>query len=82
MQSAIGLTLVPDEDLEAFIRLAYQGQIPFPLERRRLMELGLNCLADHASGLVGLDERAVRVVIASVLAERRHARGDQRAKAR
>ena len=42
MQAAIGLTLVPDEDLEALIRLAYHGQIPFPLERRRLMELGLS----------------------------------------
>ena len=42
MQSAIGLTLVPDDDLERFIRFVYQGHIPFPLERRRLMELGLN----------------------------------------
>ncbi|MCA9536543.1 MAG: hypothetical protein KC593_22830 [Myxococcales bacterium] len=82
MQAAIGLTLVPDEDLEALIRLAYQGQIPFPLERRRLMELGLNRLADAGSVIVGLDERALRAVIGAVLAERRRARGDQRAKAR
>ncbi|MEZ4327053.1 MAG: hypothetical protein R3B40_17675 [Polyangiales bacterium] len=82
MQAAIGLTLVPDEDLEALIRLAYQGQIPFPLERRRLMELGLNRVADHASVIVGLDERALRAVVSAVLAERRRARGDERAKAR
>ncbi|MCA9575020.1 MAG: hypothetical protein H6726_27000 [Sandaracinaceae bacterium] len=82
MQAAIGLTLVPDEDLEALIRLAYQGQIPFPLERRRLMELGLNRIADHASVIVGLDERALRAVVSAVLAERRRARGDERAKAR
>ena len=82
MQSAIGLTLVPDEDLENFIRFIYQGHIPFPLERRRLMELGFNSLADHASGIVGLDERAVRAVVVAVLAERRRARGDRRAKAR
>jgi hypothetical protein len=82
MQSAIGLTLVSDEDLESFIRFVYQGHIPFPLERRRLMELGMNSLADNASGIVGLDERAVRAVVAAVLAERRRARGDLRAKAR
>ena len=60
MQSAIGLTLVPDEDLENFIRFIYQGHIPFPLERRRLMELGFNSLADHASGIVGQMAEALK----------------------
>ena len=80
MQAASGLSPVPDEDIENLVRLIYQGHIPFPLERRRLLELGLNRLAENGGLIVGLDERGVRAVLAAVLAERRAASGDARAK--
>ena len=71
MHSALGLSPVPDEDLEDLVRLIYKGHIPFPLERRRLLELGMNRLADHGDVLIGLDERGTRAVLSAVLAERR-----------
>lgn len=67
-----GLTRVPSSDLEALLRAVHAGRLEFPLQGSGLRLLGLNRLADDAAPLLGLDERAVRAMIAVVLAERRH----------
>lgn len=68
-----GLTDVPTSDLEKLLRVVHHGQLPCPLDVPGLTCVGLQHIADRVDVLRGLDERAVRVVITTVIAERRHA---------
>ncbi|MEM6956534.1 MAG: hypothetical protein AAF411_20550 [Myxococcota bacterium] len=68
--ATVGLTRLTDADLRELLRAIHKSQLPFPLRRSDLMAMGMNRVADEASPLLGLDERAVRVAIALVMAER------------
>lgn len=74
MKGGIGLTQVPDDELELLFRRAHQGLLSYPLRRSELLLLGAPRLAEHGDALLGLDEKGVRAVLVAVLAERRHAR--------
>ena len=73
MQDAgAGLTAIPTEDLKTLYRALHRGDLPYPLTKSTLMSMGLNRIAENATHLRGLDERALRSVLVCVLAERVH----------
>ena len=71
IESGKGMTRVPTSDLVQLLRRVHRKDIPMPFERTHLMTLGLNSVADYANELCGLDERALRVCLVAVIAERR-----------
>ena len=72
MLGSAAITRIPDEDLQKVVRSAYRGHLAFPLTRHQFLVLGLNRVADYGEALLGLDEKGLCAVVASVLAERRH----------
>lgn len=67
----IGLTHLNDRQLERLFRAVVKGIVSCPLEPHELMTAGLSDVYDRVDVLRGLDERAVKIVLAAVLAERR-----------
>lgn len=66
-----GLKAISTQDLKEILRQVHRGELSCPIDRIGLATTGLLRLADDLDVLNGLDERAVRAVIVSVLAERR-----------
>ena len=65
-----GLKQVSTADLKSILRLVHREELTCPIDRIGLATTGLLRLGDDLEVLQGLDERAVRAVIVSVLAER------------
>ena len=78
LDSGKGMTRVPTADLVMLLRRVHRKDIPIPFQRTHLLTLGFNSLADYASDLCGLDERALRVLLVAVIAERRVRKISQR----
>ncbi len=68
--AGLGLTEIPTRDLKKLLRAIHRQQVPFPLNSSIFMTMGMNRVATSGSILCGLDERAARAVLTSVLAER------------
>ena len=66
-----GLTDLSTEELEKLLRLIHHGELSCPIARSTLMAMGLNRISESCSILLGLETRAVRAVLVSVLAERK-----------
>src|SRR5690606_3142403 len=66
-----GLVSVPDGELETLLRRVHRGEVSFPLRRSELLLMKTPALAEQGDVLLGLDDKAVRAVLVSVLAERR-----------
>lgn len=66
-----GLVAVAESDLVALLRAVHRGELPCPITRTGLAIVGLLRLGDELDVLQGLDERAVKAVLVSVIAERR-----------
>ena len=66
-----GLVSVSDDDLRELLRQIHRGELVCPITRIGLATVGLLRLGDDLDVLQGLDERGVRAVLVSVLAERR-----------
>lgn len=71
MKGGIGLTKVPDSELETLLRWIHRGMQRFPIRRSDFLGAGLPYLAEFGDLLQGLDEPGARAVIVAVLAERR-----------
>jgi len=69
-----GLVGVQDADLVALLRAVHRGELECPITQIGLAQTGLLRLGDDLDVLQGLDERGVKAVIVSVLAERRRRR--------
>lgn len=69
-----GLTRLSTEELEEVLRALHQGRLRFPIRMSELIGGGLPHIAEKADVLQGLDERGLRVLLVSVLAERRQVR--------
>lgn len=68
-----GLTRLTVEELEELLRALYLGRLRFPLRMSYLIGNGFPHIAEKAEVLQGLDERGLRVLLVSVIAERREA---------
>ena len=68
--AGLGLTEVPTRDLKKLLRAIHREEVPFPLNTSTFMTMGMNRMATSGTVLSGLDERAARAVLTSVLAER------------
>lgn len=68
-----GLTRLSTDELEEMLRALHQGRLRFPIRMSELIGGGLPHIAEKAEILQGLDERGLRVLLVSVLAERRRA---------
>ena len=69
--AGLGLTAIGTDHLEKLLRLVHRRELPCPFKRATLLGMGLNRIAEDGAVLVGLDEKAVRAVLISVLAERK-----------
>ena len=69
-EAGLGLTEVPTGDLKKLLRAIHRGEVPFPLNTSIFMTMGMNRMANGGTVFSGLDERAARAVLTSVLAER------------
>jgi hypothetical protein len=65
-----GLKSVSTQDLRQLLKLVHRGELSCPIDRIGLAVNGLLRLGDDVGVLAGLDDRAVRAVLISVLAER------------
>jgi hypothetical protein len=65
-----GLKSVSTRDLRQLLKLVHRGELKCPIDRVGLAVNGLLRLGDDLGVLAGLDDRAVRAVLISVLAER------------
>jgi hypothetical protein len=65
-----GLTKLTSDHLRTLYRHVYRGTLSCPFQRKDLLSMGLNPQAEEGEVLFDLDEKAVRAVILSVLAER------------
>ncbi len=65
-----GLKKVSTSDLKSILRLVHREELSCPIDRIGLATTGLLRLGDDMEVLYGLDQRGVRAVIVSVLAER------------
>ena len=70
MKLNLGLKRAKTDDLRALLKFLHQGKLPYPLERKTLLTMGMNALADYGDLLIGLDERGLRSVLVATLAER------------
>ena len=68
-----GLTRLSTDELEEMLRALHQGRLRFPIRMSELIGNGLPHIAEKAEVLQGLDERGLRVLLVSVIAERRRA---------
>lgn len=66
----VGLRDVQTSDLKVLLQLVHNEKLPCPFMKSTLMGMGLEHIAVGVDVLVGLDARAVRAVLVSVLAER------------
>ena len=77
-----GLTRLSTDELEEVLRALHQGRLRFPIRMSELIGGGLPHIAEKAEILQGLDERGLRALLVSVLAERKQAhRAIERARA-
>ena len=67
----LGLSELRTDELEALLRLIYQGKLTCPFDRQQLMTMGFNRISEFGELLCHLDEKAVRAVLFAVLAERK-----------
>lgn len=65
-----GLKRVSTKDLKEILKLVHREELCCPIDRIGLATTGLLRLGDDLEVLYGLDDKAVRAVIVSVLAER------------
>ena len=65
-----GLKRVSTKDLKEILKLVHREELSCPIDRIGLATTGLLRLGDDLEVLYGLDDKAVRAVIVSVLAER------------
>ena len=70
-QKGLGLSELRTDELEALLRLIYQGKLTCPFDRQQLMTMGFNRISEFGELLCHLDEKAVRAVLFAVLAERK-----------
>lgn len=73
MKGGIGLTKVPDAELETLLRWIHRGEQRLPIRRSDFLASGLPYLSEYGDLLQGLDEPGARAVLVAVLAERRKA---------
>ena len=69
--AGLGLTALRTDHLEQLLRMVHRKELVCPITRATLMGMGLNRIAEDGTVLIGLDEKAVRAVLISVLAERK-----------
>ena len=67
----LGLTELRTDELKSLLRLIYNGKLVCPFNRQMLMTMGFNRVSECAEILCNLDEKAVRAILFSVLAERK-----------
>ena len=72
--AGLGLTALSTDHLEKILRLVHRQELNCPFSRASLLGMGLNRVAEDGPVLIGLDEKAVRAVLISVLAERKRQR--------
>lgn len=73
MKGGQGLTKVTSAELEELLRALHHGRLSFPIRLADLIGNGFPHIAEKAEVVSGLDERGLRVLLVSVLAERRSA---------
>jgi hypothetical protein len=66
-----GLTKLTDQELEDLLRALHRGHLRFPIRLSDLIGSGFPHVAARAEAIQGLDERGLRVLLVSVIAERR-----------
>lgn len=73
-----GLVELSTDELQLLLRAVHRGELSCPVDRIGLATVGLLRIGDHIGILGGLDERGVKAVLISVLAERRSPGGKRR----
>ena len=68
--AGLGLTALSTDHLQKLLRMVHRGELECPFSRSILMSMGFNRVAEEGTALIGLNEKAVRAVLVSVLAER------------
>ena len=69
--AGIGLSRVQTDALKNLLKHIHRRTITCPFERSTLLLMGLNEIAEEGPILCGLEEKAVRALLVSVLAERK-----------
>ena len=67
----LGLTELRTDELKSLLRLIYNGKLVCPFDRQTLMTMGFNRVSECGEILCKLEERAVRAILFTVLAERK-----------
>ena len=75
-EKGLGLTELRTDELKSLLKLIYTGKLTCPFNRQMLMTMGFNRVSECGEILCNLEEKAVRAILFSVLAERQamHAR--------
>lgn len=71
MKGGVGLSRVPDRELELVLRWIHKGAVTLPITRATALASGLPYLADHGDVLFGLDAKGAHAAIVCALGERR-----------
>ncbi len=79
---ATGLTRLGLDELEELLRALHRGTLRFPLRHSDMIGSGLPHIVEKTDVLQGLDERALRVLLVCVIAERREQQRRERARER
>ncbi|RLB56283.1 MAG: hypothetical protein DRJ42_03700 [Deltaproteobacteria bacterium] len=66
-----GLTLLTDDEIKALLAALHHGHLVFPIRLSDLIGGGFPHIAEKAEIVSGLDERGLRALLVSVMAERR-----------
>ena len=70
-EKGLGLTELRTDELKSLLKLIYNGKLACPFNRQSLMTMGFNRVSECAEILCNLEERSVRAILFSVLAERK-----------